>query len=51
MQDKVFKDTKKLTWVAVDDATNVEVILVELDHLITKKKIEETDDLQNIVNH
>jgi len=48
--DKDFKKTKKLTWIAEDAATNFEVTLVELDHLITKKKIEETDDVANLVN-
>ena len=49
--DKDFKKTKKITWIAEDPATNFEVTLVELDHLITKKKIEETDDVASIVNH
>jgi len=27
------------------------VTLVEYDHLITKKKVEENDDVKNLVNH
>jgi len=34
--DKDFKKTKKLHWIAKDDNTVFEVTLVELDHLITK---------------
>ena len=48
--DKDFKKTKKLTWIAVDEKTNFEVTLVELDHLITKKKVEENEKVQDIVN-
>lgn len=48
--DKDFKKTKKLTWIAVDPNTNFEVTLVELDHLITKKKVEENEKVQDIVN-
>jgi len=29
----------------------VEITLVEYDHLITKKKVEENDDVKNLVNH
>jgi glutamyl-tRNA synthetase len=43
--DKDFKKTKKITWVCADDETTVEVTLVEYDHLINKKKIEENDDV------
>jgi glutamyl-tRNA synthetase len=48
--DKDFKGTKKLTWIAVDESTNLEVTLVELDHLITKKKVEENEKVEDIVN-
>jgi len=51
LEDKDFKKTKKLTWIAVDPATNFEITLVELDHLITKKKVEENEKVQDIVNH
>jgi len=49
-EDKDFKKTKKITWITVDANTNFEVTLVELDHLITKKKVEENDKVQDIVN-
>lgn len=45
LADKDYKKTKKITWITADEATNVDVTLVELDHLITKKKLEETDDV------
>ena len=51
VEDKNFKGTKKITWIAVDSATNFEVTLVELDHLITKKKVEENEKVQDIVNY
>ena len=51
VEDKDFKKTKKITWIAIDEATNFEVTLVELDHLITKKKVEENEKVQDIVNH
>ena len=51
LNDKDFKKTKKITWVCADAATTVEVMLIEFDHLITKKKIEETDDVKDLVNH
>lgn len=49
-EDKDFKKTKKITWVAVDANTNFEVTLVEYDHLITKKKFEDGDKVQELVN-
>jgi glutamyl-tRNA synthetase len=48
--DTNFKGTKKITWVCNDPDTTVEITLVEFDHLITKKKIEDNDDVQNLVN-
>jgi len=50
LDDKDFKKTKKLTWIAKDETTNFEVTLVELDHLITKKKVEENESVKDIVN-
>ena len=44
--DKDFKKTKKITWVCADPDTTVEITLTEFDHLITKKKIEENDDVK-----
>jgi len=48
--DKDFKKTKKITWITADPSTNIEFTLVELDHLITKKKVEENEKVQDIVN-
>lgn len=48
--DKDFKGTSKLTWICNDPATTVEVNMVEFDHLITKAKIEESDDIEAIFN-
>lgn len=50
LDDKDYKKTKKLTWIAVDKNTNLEVTLVELDHLITKKKVGEDEKVADIVN-
>lgn len=50
-EDKDFKKTKKITWVCADADTTVEVTLVEYDHIISKKKVEDTDDVKDIVNH
>lgn len=50
LNDKDFKGTKKLTWVAVDPQSNFDVTLVELGHLITKDKIEEEDKVEDLVN-
>ena len=47
--DKDFKKTAKVTWLA--DGTNLLVAeLVEYDHLIKEKKVEEDVDFQTIVN-
>lgn len=44
------KKTKyKLTWLAASDEL-VPLTLVEFDHLITKKKVEEDDDFMALVN-
>ena len=40
LKDKNFKKTKKVHWITKDEDTIFEITLVELDHLITKKKIE-----------
>jgi glutamyl-tRNA synthetase len=48
--DKDFKKTKKLTWITDCPKTTFEVTLVELDHLITKKKVEENESVKDIVN-
>lgn len=49
--DKDFKKTTKLTWIAQDEATNFTLDIVELDHLITKQKHEEDDKLEDIANN
>ena len=48
--DKDFKKTVKLTWICNDPATIIEIKMVEYDHLITKAKIEETDENDKIFN-
>lgn len=49
-QDKDFKGTVKLTWICNDPATTFEIKMVEFDHLITKPKVEEEDDIEKIFN-
>ena len=48
--DTNFKGTSKITWLVNDPATTIEVKLVEYDHLITKPKVEEADDIETIFN-
>jgi len=50
LSDKDYKKAKKITWVAVDEGTTVEVTLVEFDHLITKKKLEENEQVMDFAN-
>lgn len=54
VEDKVFKwngkNTKKLTWLPTDPSTLFMVDVVEMDHLITKPKIDEEDKLEDLVN-
>jgi glutamyl-tRNA synthetase len=49
-EDKDFKKTKKITWLCADPASTVEIKLVEYAHLIDKPKIEESDDVEKLVN-
>lgn len=49
-EDKDYKKKKVLTWIVVDPASNLEVTLVEFDHLITKKKVGEDEVVADIVN-
>jgi glutamyl-tRNA synthetase len=46
------KTSKKVTWLSAPTAANklVPVTLIEYDYLITKKKLEEDDNLDDIVN-
>jgi hypothetical protein len=48
--DKDFKKTTKLTWIAEDANTNFVCDIVELDHLIKTQKHEEGDKLEDIAN-
>jgi glutamyl-tRNA synthetase len=50
LEDQNFKKVTIVTWICADEDTNVEIDLVEFDHLITKKKIEDGDDVKTIVN-
>jgi len=52
LEDKDFKDTPKLTWLAVDEQgdNSVAVELLTLDHLITKDKLEDEDNFETFVN-
>ena len=49
-KDTDFKKTVKLHWLINDPEKITEINMVELDHLITKEKIEENDEVENIVN-
>jgi len=50
LEDKDVKKTKKITWIANDPMLTVQVQLVEYDHLITKPKIEEDENIADFVN-
>lgn len=49
LNDTDFKSTKKLTWLSKDSPLT-EMVIVELDHLITEKKIEEDMNIEDIAN-
>lgn len=48
--DKDFKKTTKLTWIAQDETTNFTVDIVELDHLISTQQHKD-EKLEDIVNN
>ena len=49
LDDTDYKKTKKLTWLAKSES-NLEVTIQELDHIITKEKVEEDDKIEDIIN-
>lgn len=49
-EDKNFKGTVKLTWICADPDSIFELKIVEFDHLITKEKVEDEDDIAKIFN-
>ena len=48
-KDGDFKKTAKLSWLAETDAA-VSAVLCEYDHLITKKKVEADDKVEDLIN-
>jgi tRNA synthetases class I (E and Q), anti-codon binding domain len=50
LNDKDFKKTKKITWLAADPETLCEVTMIEYDHLISKKKLEDNEAVNDFVN-
>src|SRR5271155_3358344 len=47
-----FKKTdKKVTWIANVEKSLTPCILTTFDHLITKDKLEDTDNIEDLVNH
>ena len=50
-EDKDYKGTKKLTWLANDPATLIEIEIVENGHLITTDSIPEGVEFKDIVNN
>jgi glutamyl-tRNA synthetase len=49
-EDLNFKKTKVVHWVPLAENTNTKVILVDYDHLITVKKIEDDMKVEDVVN-
>jgi glutamyl-tRNA synthetase len=50
LQGDVKKTEKKITWLSPEGQTLVPVELVDFDHLITKDKIEEDDNVEDFLN-
>lgn len=50
VEDKDYKSTKKLGWLSKESPLTP-VYLVEYDHLITVKKVEDEMDFESIVNN
>lgn len=48
-EDKDFKSTKKVTWLS-NKSPLVKVDLVELDHLLKVKKVEENMEFEDALN-
>ena len=51
LEDKDFKKTKKLTWLSAVEELLSPLNLIEFDVLITKAKVEETDNFDELINH
>lgn len=49
LDDKDFKSTKKINWLS-SDSPNCMIDLVEYDHLIKVKKIDEDVDFMSVIN-
>jgi hypothetical protein len=50
LDDKDFKTTKKISWLAVEPNNQIPCELQDIDHLITKDKLEDTDVFEDFVN-
>lgn len=50
LEDQSFKGTKKLTWIADLPELLCDIVLMEYDHIITKKKLEDGDKINDITN-
>ncbi|KAI9824617.1 MAG: hypothetical protein M1832_001707 [Thelocarpon impressellum] len=49
LEGDVKKTEKKITWLAKDGQELTPVVLVDFDHLITKDKLEKTDELEDFL--
>lgn len=48
--DKDFKSTKKISWIAAEPSLNIDGLIYEFDHIITKNSLEDTDNIENFIN-